>query len=146
MYFTGLTNNKKAYLGTNILETNRQIRSITQEKSMYIGGYKGLDDKVVLESVEGVTDTFDISMLWHTIAKNEESIYKCNVVSKVKIGSLRDSKYLIATIYDLMCSLTEPMQGFTIQNDDDDFYLLICNQGEYIMNPNYNKENQDAIK
>lgn len=146
MYFTGYKSSKKAYLGINILETNKQIEDIIRENSKYIGGYKGLDSKVVLESILGFGDTFNIDSLFSRISKDEESIYKCNVVSKVKIGSLRDSKYLIATIYDLMCSLTEPMQGFTIQNDDDDFYLLICNQGEYIMNPNYNKENQDAIK
>lgn len=146
MYFTGYKSSKKAYLDINILETNKQIETIINENSQYIGGYKGLDSKVILESILGFGDTSNIDSLFSRISKDEESIYKCNVVSNVKIGSLRDSKYLIATIYDLMCSLTEPMQGFTIQKDADDFYLLICDQGEYIMNPNYNKENQDEIK
>lgn len=147
MYFTGFKGSKKAYLGINILETNKQIEDILLLKDEYIGGYKGKDGVVVLENIfalpeDGYTKS---KLLFTSVCKDEESIYKCNVISKVKIGSLRDSKYLIATIYDLMCSLTEPMQGFTIERDyEDTYYLLICNQGEYIMNPNYNKENQDV--
>lgn len=146
MYFTGYAHSNKAYLGINILETNKQIEGVINIGTPYIGGYKGLDGKVILENILGFGDTFNIDTLWNKFSKNEESIYKCNVASKVKIGSFSDVKYLIATIYDLMCSLTEPMQGFTVEIDNDDLFLLICSQGEYIMNPNYNKEAQNEIK
>ncbi len=147
MYFTGFKGSNKAYLGINILETNKQIENILIEDNMrYIGGYIGLDGKVILESILAFINTTP-KELFSSVASQEESLYKATVVSKVKIGSKEDIQYLIATIYDLMCSLTEPMQGFTIEKDyEDNYHLLICGQGEYIMNPNYNKELKDAIK
>ena len=146
MYFTGYKESSKAYLGINIIETNKQIESILDNQMRYIGGYKGLDNKVVLENILSFTDTTP-KELFSSVASQEESIYKTTVHSKVKIGSKEDTRYLIATIYDLMCSLVEPMQGFTIERDyEDNYYLLICGQGEYIMNPNYNKEVQNEIK
>lgn len=145
-YFAGFKESSKAYLGINIVETNKQIESILNNQMRYIGGYKGLNNKVILENILAFTDTTP-NELFSSVASQEESVYKTHVQSKVKIGSKEDTQYLIATIYDLMCSLVEPMQGFTIERDyEDTYYLLICNQGEYIMNPNYNKENQDAIK
>ena len=146
MYLTGYKGSSKAYLGINILDTNKQIESILDNQMRYIGGYKGLDNKVVLENILTFTDTTP-KELFSSVASQEESIYKTTVHSKVKIGSKEDTKYLIATIYDLMCSLVEPMQGFTIERDyEDNYYLLICGQGEYIMNPDYNKEVQNEIK
>ena len=146
MYLTGYKESSKAYLGINIIETNKQIESILDNQMRYIGGYKGLDNKVVLENILAFTDTTP-KELFSSVASQEESIYKTTVHSRVKIGSKEDTRYLIATIYDLMCSLVKPMQGFTIERDyEDNYYLLICGQGEYIMNPNYNKEVQDEIK
>lgn len=146
MYFTGYKNSKQAHLGINILETNNQIEAVIEQNTPYIGGYKGLDGKVVLENVMGFSDKFNQDEVFSMSGVSEESIYKCNAVSQVKIGSLSDKKYLIATIYDLMCSLTEPMQGFTLSLAHGNYYYLICSQGEYIMNPNYNKEAQNESK
>lgn len=144
MYFTGFKGSNKAYLGINILETNKQIENILDNKLRYIGGYKGLDNKVVLEDIIAFINTTP-KELFSSVASQEESIYKANIISKVKIGSKEDTRYLIATIYDLMCSLTLDMHGFTIERDyEDNYHLLICGQGEYIMNPNYNKELKDA--
>lgn len=146
MYLTGYKDSSKAYLGINIIETNKQIESILDKQMRYIGGYKGLDNKVILENILSFTDITP-KELFSSVASQEESIYRTNVVSKVKIGSKEDIQYLIATIYDLMCSLFEPMEGFTIERDyEDNYYLLICGQGEYIMNPNYNKGLKDATK
>lgn len=141
MYLTGYKGSSKAYLGINIIETYKQIESILDSQMRYIGGYRGSDNKVILEDI--IASTATPKELFSSVASQEESIYKTTVHSKVKIGSKEDTKYLIATIYDLMCSLVEPMQGFTIERDyEDNYYLLICGQGKYIMNPNYSKELQ----
>lgn len=146
IYFSGYKASNKAYLGINILETNKQIEAVINRGTKYIGGYKGTDGEVILENVIFSVGDIDITNdIFKSLSKGEESIYKCEVSNRVKIGSFRDIKYLIATIYDLMCSLNGPMQGFTVQLDGEDVFLLMCIKGEYIMNPYY-KGNQDAIK
>lgn len=147
MVFVGYKTSKKAYLGVDIQESNKQIEAVINENSIYAGGYRDLNGQVIFESVLGFNhEGLNVSSLFNRLCKDEESVYRCNVSSKVKIGSISDTKYLIATIYDLMCSLTMPLQGFTLGSAGNDFYLLICNQGEYIMNPNLIRENSNAIK
>lgn len=139
LYFMGIPKSKKFILGTKVTRDNN-IKLVIDEQSAYIGGYKYLDGTVELESVSCFAD-------FSTICTTQESIYKCNVINKVKIGSRLELDYLIATLYDLMESLTEPLQGFTVYKDhENNYHLLVCNQGEYIMNPNSIKEKQDAIK
>lgn len=146
-YFTWYKGSSKAILeGQGVTLLN--IRKVIEKGNSYMGGYKALDGQVVLEDIIAYDeDFFESTNTFRKVAQYEESVYKCKVINKVKIGSILDKKYLIATLYDLMESLTEPLQGFTVYKDiENNYYLLICSQGEYIMNPNYNKEKQDAIK
>lgn len=139
LYFIGIPESAKFKLGTKVTRDNN-IKLVIDEQHAYIGGYKYLDGTVELESVSCFSD-FD------TICTTQESIYKCNVINKVKIGSRLELDYLIATLNDLLESLVEPLQGFTVYKDhENNYHLLVCNQGEYIMNLNYNKDIQDAIK
>lgn len=148
-YFTGYQGSNKAVLNYHGYDvTISDITKVVSKATTYMGGYKALDGSVILENIVAYDeDYFDSTSTFKEVAIFEKSIYKCKVVNKVKIGSIQDSKYLIATLYDLMLSLAEPLQGFTVYKDlENNYYLLICNQGEYIMNPNYNKEQQNEIK
>lgn len=148
VYFTGCNRKEKAII--NSIEPSpsilMDIEKVINTHYTYIGGYRGLDNTTILEPILCYDQSF-IGSTFEGIISNEESIYSCIITTKIKIGSLSEKKYLIATLYDLMLSLIEPLQGFTVQSDAlGDYYLLICSNGEYILNPNYNKENQDATK
>lgn len=149
-YFTGFKGSRKATLSNTKSkdEIFCNIGTVVNHQSTYIGGYKALDGVVMLENIIGYDTSFyrvRREQAFLSIADTEESIYKCVVSNKIKIGSIEEKEYLIATLYDLMVSLTEPLQGFTVSKDlEGNYYLLICNQGEYIMNPNYNKDIQDV--
>ncbi|MGL5749980.1 MAG: hypothetical protein ACRCXT_05600 [Paraclostridium sp.] len=144
-YFTGYEGISKATLNGNSLE---QIEVLVNDtKCNHIGGYKALDGTVILEGIKIYTTIKDLENPFIFLnSQSEKSIYRCKVVNRIKIGDLDDKRYLIATLHDLMLSLTEVLQGFSICRDfTGTYYLLVCENGEYIMNPDY-KEVSNEIK
>lgn len=136
-YFTGYEGSSKAILNGNSLEQIEVL--VNDSKCNHIGGYKALDGTVILEGILVYTTVKKLENPFAFLnSQNEESIYRCKVVNRIKIGDLDDKRYLIATLHDLMLSLTEVLQGFSISRDSTGvYYLLICENGEYIMNPDY---------
>lgn len=148
-YFIGIN-------GLDVATSNKEIAKLLAvqigshwqrgEVLQYFGGYRSAESQNVFEQVLVIPS--ETVILCTELFNKEESIYEATIISRIKIGNLTERDYLIITICDLMDSLTLPKSGFTIEINyaSKEVNLLLCKEGVYHMNPNYNKENQDATK